>query len=77
MLMYHLPFEYTKYIIDTFLLEGEIVLYDIIIRMLIICSTEIFNLKSCEALFMFFKKDIINSWFENYKDKIKYLIPLS
>ena len=72
-----MPFEFTKYIIDTFLLEGETVLYDIIIRMLIICNEEIFSRKNFEELFIFFKKNIINYCFENYKDKIKYLIPLS
>ena len=40
-MMYNTPREFTKYIIDLFLLEGEKVIYDILLRIIKLSKQEI------------------------------------
>lgn len=49
--MYHAPKEFSARIIDIFLLEGENIIFDIIIRMMTLCKQKIMSQNSFEDLF--------------------------
>ncbi len=51
----HTPLHATKYIIDFFLLDGEEVIIDILMRMLRLCRHEILEKNTMETLFPFLK----------------------
>lgn len=56
---YYTPLEFSKYIIDIFLFDGEKIIIDILIRLLFICRAKILQIDSMEELFVFLRKDII------------------
>ena len=67
---YYTPLEFSKYIIDVFLYDGEKIIIDILIRIIIICRSKILSIDKMEDLFNFLRKDIMHYTFTNYGNKI-------
>ena len=74
-LLYYTPMNFSKRIIDMFLLIGEKVIIDVLIRMLAICKEEILQRESPEILHSFLKKDLVDYCFSKYAGLVHTLIP--
>src|SRR5690606_37358979 len=63
------PVEFSKRIMDVFLLNGEPVIFDVLMKVMITCKKDIFALKG-EKLFGFLKSDMMHTCFEKYKREL-------
>jgi len=68
------PVEFSVRIIDVFLLQGDKVLFDVLLKVITVCKKDIMGLRD-EKLFQFFKKDIMFVCFEKYKKELNKLLP--
>ena len=68
------PVEFSVRIIDVYLFYGEKVLFDVLLRVVMVCKKEIMSLKD-EKLFAFFKHDLMNVCFAKYKKELNKLLP--
>lgn len=75
-LLYYTPLDFSKRIIDIFLLEGESVIFNILIRIMLIKKKKILEYKTPEDLFNYIRKDMIKESFIDYKEDLKLLLPL-
>jgi len=72
----HTPVEFSVRIIDVFLLKGDDVLFDVLMKVMHVCKKDIMTLRD-EKLFGFFKRDIMFVCFEKYKKELNKLLPTS
>ncbi len=70
----HSPVEFSVRIIDVFLLKGDEVLFDVMMKVMSVCKKDIMTLRD-EKLFGFFKRDIMFVCFEKYKKELNRLLP--
>jgi len=68
------PVEFSKRIMDVFLLNGEPVIFDVLVKVMMTCKKEILALKG-EKLFSFLKSDMMHTCFEKYKRELNRVIP--
>lgn len=61
-----IPLKYSARVLDVFLLDSEKVMFDILIRMMLICKERILNIDSKDILLQFFLNDMINMCFDKY-----------
>ena len=70
----NVPIEFSKRIMDMFLYNGEQVLFDVLLKIVTTTKDDAMKLVE-EKLFAFFKNDIMDICFENYKRELSKLIP--
>ena len=67
------PLEFSKRIMDVFLVNGEPVIFDVLIRTIANCQEMALKLK-CEKLFQFFKNEMMDVCFEKFKRELNLLV---
>lgn len=65
-----------KRILDLFLLEGEKLIYDIILRILELNRPEILAKNTLEEMVQFLKKDLMEHSFNMNKEKLQKIFPM-
>jgi len=74
LLFYNSPLRFAKRVLDMFLLVGEDIIFDLIIKMLSLCEDDILAKEEVVELYTFLRNDLVKFTFEKYEKEFANLV---